>query len=203
MHALCQQELHIIKVFSNLSVIRVHVDLFVHSLALLQLLVSMSDDIQCHTHVAAEARIILTQLFKSHSLGFKLIFWMLIKGTHTCCGDDESSCLKGQKHASWAYGAMFSAISCLGSAVPAPQQGCIQFGCLVGNSSLSQLQFMSMAVFFDAVSCSVDCGAMAPLHAHHGFWRDENSKPVCDKTCSHPNVRASGGHYRYETSSVG
>lgn len=202
LHALCLQELHISEVFSNFSVIRVHVDLLVHSLTLLQLLLSMSEEIQCHTPVAAEARIILTQLFESHSLGFKLIFWFLIKGNHICCSDEESSCLKGQKHASWAYGAMFSAISCFNSAAPATQEGCIQFGCLVGNSSLSQLQFMSMAVFFDAVSCSVDCGATAPLHAHHGFWRDDNSKPVCDKTCTHPNVRASGGHYRYETSSV-
>jgi hypothetical protein len=202
-HALCQQQLYISEVFSNLSVMRVHVDLLVHSLTLLQLLLSNSDDIQCHTRVAAEARIILTQLFQSHSLGFKQIFWMLLNGTHICCANDEFSCLKGQKHASWAYGAMFSAISRLESAAPASQEGCIQFGRLVGNSSLSQLQFMSMAIFFDAVSCSVDCGATAPLHAHHGFWRDDNSKPVCDKTCSHPNVRASGGHYRYETSSVG
>jgi hypothetical protein len=56
------------KVSGMNEAMKVQVDLFVHSFRLLQMLSSLLDDTENHTHIVADARIILKQLFKSHSL---------------------------------------------------------------------------------------------------------------------------------------
>ena len=187
------------KVSGMHEAMKVQVDLFVHSFRLLQMLSSLSDDIENHTHVVEDARSILKQLFKSHSQGIKYIFWTLLKGNHhlrCSCADDDSSCLKG--HASWVQTAIFTCLGCFDApSDPSLQESCIHFGGLVGNASYSMLQCMSIAVFFNSVACSVDCGAIAPQHAHQGTWRDGSSKSLCDKSCSHPSF-VSGSHYRFQ-----
>jgi hypothetical protein len=178
-------------------------DLFVHSLRLHCMLSQNLDAVKPHTRLADDSVNLLKQLFETHTVGIKLVYWMLLKGVRnlSCsCADSESSCLKGDSV--WAHWAIFNSSCKLEEKGHLPLEECgIYFGELEGRSSLSALQCISMSAFFkavqEAVSCASHCGAIAPRHAHHGVWRDASSKPLCDNTCSH-SERVSGGHYRFK-----
>ncbi len=176
-------------------------DLFVHSLRLNCMLSQNLDAVKPHARLPDDSVNLLKQLFETHTVGIKLMYWMLLKGVSnlSCsCADSESSCLKGDSV--WAHWAIFNSSCKLEEKGHLSLEECgIYFGELEGRSSLSALQCISMSAFFKAVeegvSCASDCGAIAPRHAHHGVWRDATSKPLCDNTCSH-SERVLGGHYR-------